>query len=94
MDCKYCEKHFRKSGKHQVMCRQCRKIYKVEYDRLYKLLRKDVKTFGTFVKYQCPFCARDVLGRRVCRECTRIRQVISESLTRELEINIHGKHLC
>lgn len=86
--CKYCAEVIESPRRNQVMCKRCKRLHNIEYDRLYKLaLRDGIEVVGNVWRlkpFQCPFCGRFSLGRKTCKECERMRSQICDKIIEEL----------
>lgn len=86
--CKYCPTLLENAKRNQVMCKRCRRLHNIEYDRLYKVLQKDgIEVIGSrwrLKPYQCPFCGKFSLGRKTCKDCERLREHICDKIIEEL----------
>jgi len=87
--CKYCSSELLNGNKNQLMCKRCSRIHRIEYERLYYLLKRSLsKDRNSWIMkpMTCPFCDKFILGRRICAECQALRQKISDVLLQEINV--------
>lgn len=86
--CKYCQNVIEGARSNQVMCKRCRRLHRIEYQRVYDTFkRQGIESFGSgwrLKQYACPFCNTFILGRRYCKECARLRDLINETIVNEV----------
>lgn len=83
--CRFCGKEIQKYNGHQEMCKTCRTLYKMEYDRLLQKVKRDPKSiFSFFEWHRCKVCREHIdFGYDVCNVCRTKRASISEVLVKE-----------
>ena len=86
--CKYCSCLIESPRRNQVMCKRCKRLHNIEYDRLYKLAQRDggelIGSVWQLKPLQCPFCGKFSLGRKTCKECENMRAKICDQIINEL----------
>jgi len=83
MNCRFCNKEL--FNKNQEMCKTCKTLYKLEYDRLLQKVRKNPRSvFEFFEWHKCKVCHEHIdFGFDICNVCRAKRSSISEILVKE-----------
>lgn len=86
--CKYCPTPLENGRSNQTMCKRCKLLHRIEYDRVYKLMqRQGIEINGDtwrFRPHTCPFCDNFIIGRRYCKDCRDKRELICDTIIKEL----------
>lgn len=91
-NCKYCTGIITNARNNTQMCKRCRRIDSNERSRLHMhFKRNNIKRDGNewiLKPLACPFCYKFIIGRRVCRDCANIREIICEKIIEQLKATL------
>lgn len=87
--CKYCDAEILNATPRQEMCDICRRIHRLEYDRLRNRIETKKSILEFFEWHKCVICREHIeWGIDVCYSCRKKRDLITQHLIKEFKKSV------